>query len=185
MKNPWQRFLCVLALPLFLALAACGSGGEPFLMDVQSDLIVIPPDPDSLDVEVAVGDVEAEIVKELNDRFELDVLSLNATANFPGIGAINLVLDPNFTANATVYKLNRNNNPFGTNTMNVSLIAETPEQNLTFSNLTLSSDSASLQLDQDLPPLTFFFEGQAMQLDLSTLQVQIPASLIVSNIDPQ
>lgn len=185
MKNSWQRFLCVLAFPLFLALNACGSGGEPFLMDVQSDLVVTAPDPDSLDVEVAVGDVEAEIAQEFNNRFDLDILSLHATATFPGIGDINLVLDPNFPASATVYKLNRNNNPLGTNIMSVSLIAETPEQNLTYSNLTLSSDSASLQLDQDLPPLTFFFQGQPMQLDLSTLQVQIPASLITSNIDPQ
>ncbi|HKY64330.1 MAG TPA: hypothetical protein VJR29_13030 [bacterium] len=185
MKNAWQRLFCALALSISLILSACGSGGQPFLMDVQSDLIVTATNPDSLVIQTAVGTLEAEIVQEFNDRFELDVFNLNASATFPDLGPINLVLDPNFPASATVYKLNRNNNPSGTNTMRLSLIIETPEQNLTLSDLTLSSNSASLQLDQDLPPLTFFFQGQPMQIDLSTLQVQIPASLIVSFFDPQ
>jgi len=185
MLSSCQRWIRALALPTMMILSACGSSGQPFVMDVQSDLLVTAPDPDSVVVETAIGSIEADIADEFNDRFELDVFNLDATAAFPGLGDVRLVLDPNFPAFATVYKLNRNNQPFGTNTMNLSLIVETPEQNLTFSELTLSSESASLKLDQDLPPLTFFFQGQAMEIDLSTLQVQIPASLIVSNFDLQ
>ena len=183
--NSCHRFLCALAFPLFLALVACGSSGQPFVMDVQSDLIVTDVNPENLAVQTATGNLEAEVVDEFGDRLELEVFSLGATASFDGLGEVRLVLDPNFPANATVYKLNRNNNPFGTNTMNLSLIIETPEQNLTLSNLTLSSDSALLELNQDLPPLTFFFQGVPMEIDLSTLQIRIPASLIQSDFDPQ
>lgn len=183
MKNSWHRFMVGLAFSVSLLLNACGSSGGPFLMDVQSDLIVTVANPDSLEIQTAIGTIEAEIAEEFIDRFDLDVFNLDATAAFPGLGDISLVLDPNFPASATVYKLNRNNSPAGTNTMRLSLILETPEQNLTLSDLTLSSDSATLQLDQDLPPLTFFFQGQPMEIDLSTFQVQIPAELISSSFD--
>jgi hypothetical protein len=183
MKSFRQHILGVLAVPILALLFACGGSGQPFLMNVQSDLIVADPNPDSIVIQTALGTIEADIASEFNDRFELDVLNLSATAAFPGLGDIHLVLDPNFPAGATVYKLKSNNQPAGTNTMNLSLIIETPEQNLTLSELTLSGNSAALQLDQDLPPLTFFFQGQPMEIDLSTFQVQIPASLIVSDSD--
>ncbi|MCE9625009.1 MAG: hypothetical protein K8R69_06090, partial [Deltaproteobacteria bacterium] len=89
------------------------------------------------------------------------------------------------TSTATVFKLNRNNNPAGTNVMDLSLIIETPEQNLTVSHISLSSNDALLELAQDLAPITFFVGGQAKEIDLSALEVQIPFQLISSDFDPQ
>lgn len=182
-----------LLIPIFatLSFTACGGSGEPFTMVTTATIIVgdAGPSPVSFLVDPVQQTVEgglvADVVNELSDRWELTVLSLDVTANFDGIGPINLVLDPNFESTATVFKLNRNNQPAGTNTMTLSLIVETPDQNLTFSQLALSSDTATLSLDQDLPAIGFFFEGQPKEIDLSSLQILIPSELIVSTEDPQ
>lgn len=185
------RLGLTVAMLVPFALTACGSSGEPFTMVTTATIVVgdAGPSPFSFLVDPVTQTVEgglvADVVNELSDRWELTVLDLDVTANFDGIGPINLVLDPNFESTATVFKLNRNNQPSGTNTMTLSLIVETPDQNLTFSTLALSSNDAILTLDQDLPEIDFFFQGQAKALDLSSLQILIPSELIVSTEDPQ
>jgi len=181
-------------LILFVAslfFTACGSSGQPFVMDTNATIIVGDSGPSSVEFlinpvqQIAPGTLTADIDQELNDRFNLAVTDFSVTTTFDGVGSINLVLDPNFASTATVFKLNRNNNPFGTNVMDLSLIVETPEQNLTLSHISLSSNDALLELAQDLPPITFFVGGQPKEFDLSALEVQIPVQLISSGFDPQ
>ncbi|MFO1463945.1 MAG: hypothetical protein U1F66_09195 [bacterium] len=174
-------------LASMLSLGACGSSGQPFVMDVTATMIVGDAGPSLINPvqQIVTGNLTAEVTDELHDRFELEITDFQVNSNFAGVGDINMVLDPNFTSTATVFKLNRNNNPFGTNTMDLSLIVETPDQNLTLSHLSLSSNNATLELAQDLPPLNFFVGGQPKEFDLSALAIQIPVQLIVSTGDPQ
>ena len=195
MMRSFRKFsgFCFTSLLILFSLSmiGCGGSGEPFTMVTTSTIIIGDPGPSSFSFlvdpiqQTVEGGLTADVVNELNDRWELVVQDLEVVANFDGIGQISLVLDPNFESTATVYKLNRNNQPFGTNTMTLSLIVETPEQNLTFSQLALSSNNAILTLNQDLPLIDFFVQGQPKQIDLASLQVLIPSELIISTEDPQ
>lgn len=180
-----------LALCLATTLSACGGDGQPFVMEVDSTLFVADNSGTSLSFIVdpiqqnPTGTLEAQVVQEFNDHFELEVLSFNLSANFEGVGEIQFVLDPNFTSQMSVSKLNRNNNPFGPNVLDLSLIVETPEQNLTLSNLIFSSNNAILQLSENLPPLGFTANDQSFALTVSAIDIIIPSELIVSDFDPQ
>jgi len=184
----WIRNLVLAVFALsFFGFSACGNSGEPFTMDVTSTLIVSDASPSTNNPvqQIVDGTLHAQVTNEFRDRFELEIMDFEVDANFDGVGPITLVLDPNFASTATVFKLNRSNTPFGTNTMNLSLIVETPEQNLTLSQMSLSSDNATLELAQNLPTLNFFVGGQPKQFDLSALAIQIPVQLIVSTGDNQ
>jgi hypothetical protein len=69
--------------------------------------------------------------------------------------------------------------------MNLNLVIQTPEQNLVLSNVSLESDTALLQLAEDLPTLGFFVQGQPKELDLADLNVLIPPELITSDTSSQ
>jgi hypothetical protein len=175
-----------------LALTACGGDGQPFIMDVNSTLFVgnnpgqsplaLLVDPIQ---ENPTGSLEAQINREFSDHFELDVLSFNLAANFAGVGDIQFVLDPNLPSQMSVSKLNSNNQQIMPNVLNLSLIIETPDQNLTLSNLLLQSNTALLQLSENLPPLGFFVNGQPFAIQIANLNILIPSDLIVSDFDPQ
>ena len=195
MSPSFRNALRQLTFPLFflvsLGLTACGGSGEPFEMVTTATIIIgdAGPNPFSFLVnpiqETSQGQMTADVVNELNDRWDLTVLDLSVTLDFAGIGPVNIVLDPNFESSATVFKLNRNNQPSGINQMTLSVIIETPDQNLTYSQMSLSSNTATLALDEDLPTLDFFFQGQPKELDFSSLEILIPSELIHSTEDPQ
>jgi hypothetical protein len=69
--------------------------------------------------------------------------------------------------------------------MTLNLIVETQDQNLTYDNVVLASDDATLRLTQSLPILGFLFGGQNKQLQTLSLEVTLPASLVTSREDPQ
>ena len=111
--------------------------------------------------------------------------SLNLAFNFSNVGTINITLDPNNPSSATIFKVNSNGNPEGTHVMDLNLVIQTPDQNLVLSGVTLSTETSLLQLDEDLPTLGFFFQNEAMELDLSSLNVVIPPELITSDTSNQ
>jgi hypothetical protein len=173
-------------------LGGCGGVSGPF--DMMTDATVFVGDPSPVaplaflvnPIEQSVlGDLTAEIETEFPDRFALNPTSLNLTFDFAGIGVIIITLDPNNPSSATVFKLNSSNRPSGTNTMNLNLVIQTPEQNLVLSNVSLESDTALLQLAEDLPTLGFFVQGQPKELDLADLNVLIPPELITSDTSSQ
>lgn len=189
-----KRFFktAILLIVLGLGLAACGSDSEPFIMEVASTIFVganpinsplsFIVDPEQQN---PTGTLEAQIIRDFNDHTEFNVLSFDLVSTFDGVGTIQMVLDPNIPSQMSVAKLNCNDKPEGSNVLNLSLIIETPEQNLTLSNLVLESDSALLELTENLPPLGFTVDGQSFAIQVSVLNVQIPSELIVSDCDPQ
>lgn len=189
-----QKYLLqfILLGGLCAGLTSCGSDGNPFIMDVTSTIFV-GANPANSPLEFIVdpeqqnpnGTLEAQITRDFSDHTEFQVLNFELSATFDGVGTINFVLDPAIDSLMSVAKLNCNNKPEGSNVLNLSLIIETPEQNLTLSNLVLESDTAALQLTENLPPLGFTANGQSFAIQVSSLNVQIPSDLIVSDCDPQ
>ncbi|MCE9624585.1 MAG: hypothetical protein K8R69_03885, partial [Deltaproteobacteria bacterium] len=87
-----------------LSFAACGSSGQPFVMDTDATLIVGDSGPSSVEFiidpvqQLASGTLTADIDQELNDRFNLLVTDFSVTTTFDDVGPITMVLDPNFTS---------------------------------------------------------------------------------------
>lgn len=186
------KSLSSLIILLFsLGISACGSSGGPFEMATQTTMVVgdsgggspvqFISNPEEVTAQGVVG---AQVDQVFNDRQTLIIESFEIIANFSSVGAVRLVLNPNMSSTATVYKLNSNNQPFGTHTMTLNLIVETQDQNLTIDNVMLASESATLVLTQNLFPLSFLFEGQSKELQILSLEVIVPAFLITSNEDP-
>jgi len=177
-------------LPIF-ALCSCGSGSDPFTMDTNATLFVGDPSPVTPlqflinpEQQSSDGQLTAEIDQEFTDHFELTITELEIDFDFADVGPIQIVLDPNKTSTATVFKLKLNGNPAGTHTMTLNLIIQTPEQNLVLDDVSFSSTTNLLSLDQALPSLGFFVQGVGKELDISTMQVSIPPSLNISDRDP-
>lgn len=182
------KFLFCIVL-ISLAFSACGSDGGPFEMATMSTAVVGNPDANVhfiADPEDASGSgtLTAQIDEEFFDRRTLIITDFSLTLNYDSIGPVNYYLNPNLESTAVVYKLNANNQVFGTHTMNLNLILETPDQNLTLDNVMLASDTATLTLAQPLPILTFQFNGENKQIQILSLTAVIPAELITSNEDP-
>ncbi len=185
-------FLLVSIVGSALGLSYCGGGGQPFNMDVNATIFIGDPSPASPfqfivnpEQQNPEGTMTAQIGTEFIDRTTLDILSLDLSAEF-SIGTVRITLDPANPSTATVFKLDGANRPFGTHTMNLNLIIETPDQNLVLSDVTLDCDTALLALAEDVPTLVFFLQGDIpKEIDLSALTVLVPASLITSDQDPQ
>ena len=167
------------------SLAGCGGAAGPFAMTTDATMFVGGADAASPfafivnpEEQGADGDLMAAINTEFPDRYLLDLTSLNLTFNFANVGSILITLDPNNPSSATIFKVNSSGNPEGTHMMDLNLVIQTPEQNLVLPGVSLSTETALLQLDEDLPTLGFFFQNQAMELDLSSLNVVIPPELI-------
>jgi hypothetical protein len=183
----------VLAGVSLLFLTGCGNSGGVFTMEVASTIFVgdplsatpSPTPSQNPEQQEANGTLEAQVSDTFANRSELEISSFDMSADFAGVGTIHFVLDPHFTSTATVFKLDCNNKPLGVNTMDLSLIVETPDQNLTYTHIDLESPTAILALAQNLPTLNFFVQGQPKQLDLSALLVTIPSQLISSECDQQ
>lgn len=138
-------------------------------------------DPDQLTV---MGTLTAQITEQFSDRQDLLIEDFFVESDFSGVGPIRLVLNPNFESTATVFKLNSNNQVAGTHTMTLFLIIETPEQNLTYENVMLSSKEATLVLDGTLPIFPFLVNGETKIFQTLDLSVTIPASLVSNQVDP-
>lgn len=173
-----------------LILPACGSDGGPFEMassttqvvgDAEATTVQFLSNPEE---QTGNGTMTAQVDEVFFDRQTLFVEGFEINLDFDGVGPVRVVLNPNMTSTATVYKLNQNNQVFGTHTMNLNLIVETPDQNLTYNNVLLASKNATVILDQLLPILNFQFNGETKQLQTLAMSVTIPAQLIVSNEDP-
>ena len=185
------RRISVLFLSL-AALAGCGSAAGPFEMSTATTQVVgdaLPPDPQTEFLfnpqqQAAEGIVTAQIVEEYINRQELLIEDFEIVNEFPGVGPIRMVLNPNMESTATIYRLNLNNQLEGTHTMTLNLIVETPDQNLTYENVILSNTQAVLTLQGALPILGFYLAGQAMELQTLDLTVTIPAELVTSPYDP-
>jgi len=181
----------MLGLVLPLLFLACGTSGAPF--EMANSVTMVVGDPDNLSFEkfitngqekTATGVVTAQIDQEFNNRRVLVIESFNASTDFDGVGTISVVLNPNLDSSATIFKLNTDNQPSGTNTMTLNLIVETPDQNLTYDNVELSGQNATLTLSQGLASIGFILNGQNKVLQTLGLTVQVPASLITSDDDP-
>lgn len=183
----WPKLFIFL---LLLGLFGCGSEAGPIEWATQATMVVgdqgggavqFLVNPEELTSE---GTLTVQVDTEFNDRTTYIVQSYEIVFDFESVGTIRLVLNPNLESNVTVYKLNRNNQPSGTHTMNLNLIIETPEQNLVLNDLVLQSKSATLTLTQNLFPLNFDFMGEDKELQILALQATIPAFLITSDEDP-
>ncbi len=179
-----------LGLLLVGLLFGCGKA-EPFLIAANSTMFVGDPSPATPlafivnpEEQGTTGTVDAEIATVFPDRVDLAILSLSLTFQFDSVGTINLSLDPNNPSSATIFELDGSNKSSGTNTMTLNLIIETPDQSLSLPGVLLEGDSALLELAENLPTLGFSFQGQSKELDLSSLNVVVPAELINSDVDP-
>ncbi|HCU25637.1 MAG TPA: hypothetical protein DF383_11535 [Deltaproteobacteria bacterium] len=167
------------SLFLLFYLSACGGGADPIPMPVNATIFI-----DEAEVGTG-GSLTAVIQEEFTNRYFMEVTELQTGGEFPGLGPVNIRLNPDLVSTATVYKLNvQNNKPFGTHQMNLNLLIETPEQILTLNDVLLMSNTALLTLAEDLPTLSFSFEGQTMAIDISALEVLIPSYLVSSTEDP-
>ncbi len=118
------------------SLVGCGSAAGPFEMSTATTQVVgdaLPPDPQveflfDPQQQSAEGIVTAQIVEEYVNRQELLIEDFEIVNEFPGIGPIRMVLNPNMESTATIYRLNLNNQVEGTHTMTLNLIVETPDQ---------------------------------------------------------
>lgn len=170
-------------------MVAC-TEGNPFEMAVTTEQVVGDPDSSPIkfivdpEQETATGTLTAQIDREFINSRTLIVESLMVESEFAGVGTIRLHLNPNFDSTATVFKLNRNNEPNGVNTMTLFIIIETPDQNLTYDNVQLIGPSATLILEGTLPVLTFQLDGEAKVFQTLNFSVVIPAGLITSDEDP-
>jgi hypothetical protein len=177
----------IFLLGLVILGSACSSDPGPFEMSASTTMVIgeAPTSPVQNPVEVSgEGVITGQIIEQFNNRRVLAIDSFDIEMDFPGIGPVAIRLNPNFQSTATVFMLNSSNQPAGTHTMNLFLIVETPDQNLTFDDVLLASDTATLSLVDPLPTLTFFFQGQPHQVQILSLQAVIPAQLITSTQDP-
>lgn len=147
-----------------------GSGNVQFLVNPEED--------------TGEGILTAQITEVFANRRDIVIEAFQLGLEFPSVGTINIVLNPNEESTGTIYRLNSNNQVAGTHTMNLNLIVETPEQNLVLNNVMLSSDTATLDLTIPLPILGFQFEGDAKEIQILSLLVTIPANLITGTEDP-
>lgn len=183
-------FVGLFSLLLPFLTAACGSDGAPFEMSTASTMVV--GDAGNGNVQLLVnpessegtGTLTAQIVEEFSNRRDLVVDAFDLPVEFADVGTLRLVLNPNLESTATVYRLNSNNQVAGTHTMNLNLILETPEQNLVLNDVMLSSDTATLSLTIPLPILGFQDMGQSKEVQILSLTVVIPATLITGREDP-
>jgi hypothetical protein len=177
-------------LSLLVVGMACGSDPGPFQMSTSTDMVIgdaqVTPVQFIVNPEEQTGEgtLTAQTVEEFSDRRVLSIQSFDLELNFPGIGPVTLVLNPNFESTATVFMLDSANQPAGTHTMTLFLIVETPDQNLTLDNVVLQSNTATLTLANPLPTLSFFLNGVQKQMQILSLTAVIPAQLITSNQDP-
>ncbi len=133
----------------------------------------------------ANGTLQAQIIEEFDNRFELEILNFEIDAQFSNVGPIQIVLDPNLDSTMTVYKLNSNNQVSGTHQANLNLIVQTPDQNLVFQDVLLESETATLSLANPLPVTGFLFQGNAMEINITNLQLTLEPGLVIGDFDPQ
>jgi hypothetical protein len=186
----FRLFKGIFLVGLLYLASACGSDPGPFEMSTSTTMVIgeAPSSPVQFIInpeeQSGQGVLSADIAQQFSNRRDLTIQSFDIELDFPGVGPVAIRLNPNFESTATVFMLNFNNQPAGTHTMNLFLIIETPDQNLTLDNVQLASNTATLTLVDPLPVLTFFFQGQPKQLQITSLQAVIPAQLISSLIDP-
>jgi hypothetical protein len=179
----------IFLISLMMTALACSSDPGPFEMSTTTDMVIGDAQGSPVhfivnpEEQTGEGTMTAEVVQEFPNRRLLSIQSLDLVLDFPGIGPVDLVLNPNFESTATVYLLDANNQLLGTHSMTLFLIVETPDQNLTLDNVLLESDTATLSLVDPLPVLSFFLDGVQKQMQILSLQVVIPAQLITNNQD--
>lgn len=130
------------------------------------------------------GTLTAQITQDFPNRRSIVIENFNIEMEFANVGMVRFTLNPNLESTGTIFKLNRDNEPFGEHNMILNLVVETAEQNLTYDNVMVASETATLTLTQALPILSFEFAGTTMQLQTLALSVVVPASLITSDFDP-
>lgn len=130
------------------------------------------------------GTLTAQVVQDFSNRRTIVIKNFDIELEFASVGLVHFTLNPNMESTGTIYKLNKNNQPFGTHNIILNLIVETAEQNLTYNNVMLASDNATLELVQTLPILTFEFAGSSKQIQTLALSAVVPAQLINSDFDP-
>jgi len=184
----FKKLCLTLLFPLLIS--GCGEGTDVFEMAASTTMAIgaaeISPVQFIVDPETQTGDgiLMAQVNESFSNRRTLSIEELKIELQYDNIGTVRVHLNPNLESTATVYRLNQNNQLFGTHNMLLNIIVETPDQNLTVDNVMLASDTATLTLVEPIPNLSFLFQGTQETLQTLSFQVVIPAELITSPFDP-
>ena len=181
-----KKFLkfSVLFILYLVFFPSCGSQGHPFEMSAQATAVVGEAGLLNPEQQSAQGLVTAQLEEDFFDRSVLVIQSFDLLLEFANVGPVLLSLNPEAVSTAVIYKLNRNNQLFGTHTMNLNLLMTSAEQSLVLGEIQLSGNVATLTLNQDVPIFNFSLDSIVRQIQFLDIQVVVPTEFITSNEDP-
>ncbi len=185
-----SRLLVGVFLATLLVFSGCSSGdiGEQFTLDVESTILIdeqISGNPLKWGVmqpQNFSGTVLVEIQTEFFSFIVVNVLELNAENDVPGIGTVQLTIDPNERSLGTLFLRDDNNVPVGNSTFSLYPQLILPGSQVVDFGLVMLEDQGGdpdeIPLLGNIPILDFIFNGQPMQAQIQTLTIILTPDIV-------